>query len=77
MIRETVVIVMYAAYEQARERQQEMLDLAAERRHGLRLRRLARATRRVERAERQLARGRREASCLRAELAGLEPASRR
>jgi hypothetical protein len=69
--------MMYAAYEQAKERHQEMLDLAAEQRHGLRLRKLARATRRVERAERQLARGRRQASCLRAELAGLEPVSRR
>jgi len=68
---------MYLAYEQAKERQQEMLEMAAAERHSLRLRRLARANRRVERAERQLARGRREASCLRAELAGLELASRR
>jgi hypothetical protein len=69
--------MMYAAYEQAKERQQAMIDVAAEQRHGMRLRRLGRATRRVERAERQLAQGRREANRLRAELAGLESALRR
>jgi hypothetical protein len=69
--------MMYAAYEQAKERQQSMIDVAAEQRQGLRLRKLVRATRRVERAERQLAQDRREASRLKAELAGLEPAPRR
>ncbi len=69
--------MMYAAYEQVKKRQQSMIDVAAEQRHGLRLRRLARVTRRVERAERQLAHDRREASRLQAELAGLEPEPRR
>jgi hypothetical protein len=63
---------MYAAYEQAKERQQAMIDVAAEQRHGLRLKRLGRATRRVERASRQLDYGRREASRLTAELAEQE-----
>ena len=67
---------MYAAYEQAKERQQTMIDVAAEQRQGLRLKRLSRATRRVERARRQLAHGKREASRLTAELAELEAASR-
>jgi hypothetical protein len=68
--------MMYAAYEQAKERQRAMTDMAAQQRHGLQLRRLGRATRRIERAERQLAQGRREASRLTAELAGLELAER-
>jgi hypothetical protein len=67
---------MYAAYEQAMERQQAMLDVAAEQRHGLRLKRLGKATRRVERASRQLAHGRRETSRLTAELAELEAGQR-
>jgi transcription initiation factor TFIIIB Brf1 subunit/transcription initiation factor TFIIB len=63
---------MYAAFEQAKERQQAMIDVAAEQRHGRRLRKLGRVTRRVERAERQLAHGKREATRLTAELeAGL------
>lgn len=64
---------MYSAHEQARERQQAMLDMAAQQRKRLRLQRLGRATRRVERAERQLAQGRRRvADRLNAELAALE-----
>jgi hypothetical protein len=66
-----------AAYEQAKERQQAMIDVAAEQRHSLRLKRLGRATRRVERAKRQLAHGRREAGRLTAELAELEAELRR
>jgi hypothetical protein len=69
--------MMYAAYEQAKERQQAMIDMAAEQRNGLQLRRLGRATRRVERAERQLAASRRESSRVRAEIAGVELAPRR
>jgi hypothetical protein len=65
---------MYPAYEQARDRQQDMLNMAVEQRHGLMFRRAGRAARRVERAERRLARIRcdREAIALNAELAGLE-----
>jgi hypothetical protein len=63
---------MYPAYEQAKERQQAMLDLAAGQRHGQRMRKLGRATRRAERAARQLHRCRSEAIRLTAELAELE-----
>ena len=63
---------MYSAHEQARARRQDMLDMAAEQRRRLRMRRLGRARRRVERAERQLAQGRCDASRLNTELEALE-----
>jgi hypothetical protein len=70
--------MMFPAYEQARDRQLDMLDNAVEQRHGLMARRLDRAGRRVERAETRLARTRcdRESIALNAELAGLELAQR-
>jgi hypothetical protein len=63
---------MYSAHEQARARRQDMLDMAAEQRRRLRMRKLGRARRRVERAERQLAQGRWDASRLNTELEALE-----
>jgi hypothetical protein len=70
------VTTMYSAHEQARARRQDMLDMAAEQRRRLRMRRLGRARRRVERAERQLVQGRYEASRLNAELEALDLAQR-
>jgi hypothetical protein len=69
---------MYPAYEQARDRQLDMLNMAVEQRHGLMVQRQGRAARRVERAEARLARTRwdSEAIALNAELAGLEMAQR-
>lgn len=68
--------MMYTAPEQVRQRQQAMLDMAAEQRNRSQLRRLGRARRRVERAERKLAEDLIEASQLNADLADLEQAQR-
>lgn len=69
---------MYPAYEQARDRHQDMLHMAVEQRHGRMVRRLDRAARRVDRAQTRLDRTRcdREDIALYAELAGLEPMQR-
>jgi hypothetical protein len=65
------VMTMYDSLDHVRERQQEVQTMAAEQRHGQRLRRLTKATRRSERAERQLSRSWSEAARLRAELTRL------
>jgi hypothetical protein len=63
---------MYPTHEQVKERQQAMLDLAAQERRARRVRILSRAMRRAERAERQLVSSWHEAARLREELAELE-----
>jgi hypothetical protein len=62
---------LYDRVEHVRERQQEVMAMAAEERHGQRLRRLTKAARRSERAEQQLSRSWSEAARLRAEFTRL------
>jgi hypothetical protein len=62
---------MHSSNEQVWQRQQALLNVAAEQRSIQRLRKLSRATRRAERAERQLARSWHEAARRQAEVTRL------
>jgi hypothetical protein len=67
---------MYPTHEEARERQRELLAVAAEHRRARRVRTMGRAARRLKRAEQQLAHSWQHAARLRDELAELTDVQR-